>query len=81
MRVHFRLTMNTVPVSTETIRDLIADLQEGIDYAAKCEVHDFMTPVPKGKVTYPGAVGKLTSKLEMQVIRLGWMLDDAGVLS
>ena len=71
--------MSTVPVSTETIRDLIADLQEGIEYSRKCEVHDFTTPVPEGKVTYPGCVGKLTSKLEMQIIRLNWMLDDAGV--
>ena len=71
----------TSPVSTETIRDLIADMQEGIEYSRKCEIHDFIEPVPDGKVTYPGAVGRLTSKLEMQVIRLNWMLDDAGIFS
>ena len=69
----------TVKVSRQNILDLIEDLQEGIDYAHKAECHDFLTPVPEGKITYPGAVGKLTGKLEMQIIRLNWMLEDDGV--
>jgi len=71
--------MDTIKVSRQAILDLIDDLQDGIDYADKCECHDFLTPVPEGKVTYPGAVGRLTSKLNMQVIRLNWILQDNDV--
>ena len=71
--------MDTIKVSRQNILDLIEDMQEGIDYAGKCEVHDFLTPVPEGKVTYPGAVGRLKAKIEMQIMRLNWMLEDDGV--
>ena len=67
--------MDTVTVSRENILRMIKRLQESRDYSLNCEVHDFTQPVPEGKVTYPGAVGRFTSTVEFQIMQLNLLLE------
>ena len=68
--------METITVSRQTLEYMLERLREVHEYSMKCEVHDFLKPVPDGKVTYPGAVGKYTSTAEMQMILLRQILTD-----
>ena len=67
--------MENITVSRETIELMLKRLQDVHSYSMKCEYHDFSEPVPDGKITFPGALGRYTGNAELQMMQLRWMLD------